>query len=512
MGRPGFVLDSDDRTPPLVVENGDGFRMERFPPGTQVIYPAESLPAVPDLAEAVGEALDSPHGSEPLAQRLRPAMRLTIAFDDISVPIPRMRRPDIRGTIIEAVLVRAAAAGVDDVAVVAATGLNRRMTPAELQYVLGERVFRSFFADGLLTNHDAEDHDRLTTVGPAETGEVELNSRAATADLLVYVHLVGGEIGSAPGTIARGLGSTATISRLQGLTSGGPVTAAAISGQLEAAVPIFQVDAVLDNDVFTSPVEFLAKREWEWGIRDQLAWTGVRQGLAMARPRARRRIFNRAVADFGVTAVFAGSPAAVRAASAPQLQAQQVVEVQGQADVGVIGVGATSPYSVDSVTNPILAAWTGLAATFGSHTGRPFVREGGALILYHPLPADFSPLHHPSYVDFFAEILTETSDPAEIEASAQDRFVKDPWYVHLYRTSLAYHGVHPLHRWYETAAARQHCSDIVWVGADRTSAARLGFRAASTLADALEIVSSTVGRSPTIRYLHAPPPVVVDVR
>ena len=79
-----------------------------------------------------------------------------------------MRRPDIRGTIIEAVLVRAAAAGVDDVALVAATGLNRRMTPAELQYLLGERVFRSFFADGLLTNHDAEDHDKLAAVGHSE--------------------------------------------------------------------------------------------------------------------------------------------------------------------------------------------------------------------------------------------------------------------------------------------------------------------------------------------------------
>ena len=512
MGRPGFVLASDDRTPPLVVENGDGFRMERFPLGTQVIYPAESLPAVADLAEAVDGALDAPRDSEPLADRLRPGMRLTIAFDDIAVPVPRMRRPDIRGTIIEAVLVRAAAAGVDDVALVGATGLNRRMTPAELQYLLGERVFRSFFADGLLTNHDAEDHDNLASVGHAESGPVELNSRAATADLLVYVHLVGGETGSAEGTIARGLGSTATIARLQGLTTGGAATASSIAATIEAAVPIFQIDAVLDNDVFTSSVEFLAKREWEWRIRDQLAWSGLRQGLALARPRARRRLFNRAVADFHITAVFAGAPAAVRAASAPQLEAQRVVEVQGQADVGVIGVGALSPYSVDSVTNPILAAWSGLAGAFGSHTGRPFVREGGALILYHPLPPDFSPLHHPSYVDFFAEVLTETSDPAEIEAAAEDRFVKDPWYVHLYRTSLAYHGVHPLHRWYETAAARQHCSDIVWVGADRTSAARLGFRAASTLADALEIVSSTVGRSPAISYLHAPPPIVVDVR
>ena len=53
--------------------------------------------------------------------------------------------------------------------------------------------------------------------------------------------------------------------------------------------------------------------------------------------------------------------------------------------------------------------------------------------------------------------------------------------------------------------------DVVWVGADRAIADRLGFRAASTLADALEIVSSSVGRSPQISYLHTPPQILVDV-
>jgi hypothetical protein len=69
-----------------------------------------------------------------------------------------------------------------------------------------------------------------------------------------------------------------------------------------------------------------------------------------------------------------------------------------------------------------------------------------------------------------------------------------------------------MHLWYQIAAAQQHCKDIVWVGADRESAARMGFRAASTLADALEIVASTVGNAPSISYLHSPPQILVDVR
>ena len=51
MGRPGFVLEVDERTPPpLLVADGDRFRLEKFPLGTRVIYPVESLPQVPDLA------------------------------------------------------------------------------------------------------------------------------------------------------------------------------------------------------------------------------------------------------------------------------------------------------------------------------------------------------------------------------------------------------------------------------------------------------------------------------
>ncbi|MEZ5230300.1 MAG: hypothetical protein R2710_27640 [Acidimicrobiales bacterium] len=48
-------------------------------------------------------------------------MKLTIAFDDISLPLPPMARPDVRQRIIEAVLDMAAEAGVDDVHIVAAS-------------------------------------------------------------------------------------------------------------------------------------------------------------------------------------------------------------------------------------------------------------------------------------------------------------------------------------------------------------------------------------------------------
>src|SRR5437763_4027076 len=189
MSRPGFVLDVDERTPPLLVHEGEGFRLQRFPLGTQVVYAPDPIPAVPDVTAAIRRALLEPVGSDPLPELLKPGMRLTIAFDDISLPLPPMQTPDIRGRVIEQVLELAARRGVDDVKIVVANSLHRRMTPAEIKRAVGERVYRSFWPDDL-RNHDAEDPTGLVHVGMTDRGEdVEINRRAAQSDLLVYVNI-----------------------------------------------------------------------------------------------------------------------------------------------------------------------------------------------------------------------------------------------------------------------------------------------------------------------------------
>src|SRR5213079_2533837 len=167
MSRPGFVLEVDERTPPILVHQGEGFRLQRFPLGTQVVYAPDALPAVPDVTAAIRDALLHPAGSEPLPELLKPGMRLTIAFDDISLPLPPMQTPDIRGRIIEQVLEVAARRGVDDVKLVVANSLHRRMTPSEIKRAVGERVYRSFWPEDL-ANHDAEDGDALAYVGQTE--------------------------------------------------------------------------------------------------------------------------------------------------------------------------------------------------------------------------------------------------------------------------------------------------------------------------------------------------------
>jgi hypothetical protein len=66
--------------------------------------------------------------------------------------------------------------------------------------------------------------------------------------------------------------------------------------------------------------------------------------------------------------------------------------------------------------------------------------------------------------------------------------------------------------WYWGAHALQHLGRVIIVGGDPRAVRRLGFMAAATMNDALEMASDVVGRSPTITHFHAPPILLADVK
>jgi hypothetical protein len=525
VSRPGFVLDVDERTPPLLVHSGESFRLQEFPLGTRVVYSPESLPGVPDVDEAIESALLHPIDSEPLPSLLHAGMRLTIAFDDLSLPLPPMRKPDIRQRIIEHVLEYAAAAGVDDVQLIAANALHRRMTPDELKAIVGERVFRSFYPDNLV-NFDAEDRANLVHLGMTDKDEdVEISRRAAESDLLVYVNVNLVAMDGGWKSTAIGLASYKSLrhhhnsqtmvhsrSFMDHKHSQLHSSAWRMGRVLGEHVKVFQIETTLNNDAFPSQYGFLTKREWEWSLRDQTLFLGAKRGLDLLPGKQRRKMFQGMEAPYQVTGISAGSVEPVHDQTLARVHRQQLVEVDGQSDVVVFGLPYLCPYNVNSVMNPILAACLGLGYFFNMYVGQPLVRKGGAVILHHPVPWEFSTLHHPSYVDFFEEVLSVSTDPKVIEQKFEEQYATDPWYVHLYRTSYAYHGVHPFYMWYWCAHALDHVGDVIWVGGDRRAVARMGMRSASTFADALEMASDTVGRSPSITYLHTPPHALAHVK
>jgi hypothetical protein len=209
--------------------------------------------------------------------------------------------------------------------------------------------------------------------------------------------------------------------------------------------------------------------------------------------------------------VQAGEVEAVHARTTENVWKQQGVDVEGQTDILTLGLPYICPYNVNSIMNPILVACLGLGYFFNLYRGVPLVRQGGVLILRHPTRPEFHPGHHPSYIDFYEQVLTQTVDPVRIHKEFEESFATDPWYIHLYRTGHAYHGVHPFYMWYWCAHALQHLGRVIVVGGDPKAVRRLGFSPASSLNDALEIATDVVGPSPTLTHLHTPPIMMADV-
>ncbi len=528
MPRPGFVLEVDRSTPPTLFWHGEGFRLERLPTGSRIIYPPEPVEALADPDTAIREALLHPLGdSEPLPALLRPGMRLTIAFDDISLPLPPMRSPDVRQRVIEAVLDLAAAAGVDDVVLIVALALHRRMTEAELRHAIGDRVYDAFAPDGLLTQHDAEDPDGLVYLGQTDQGEdVELNRRAVESDLLVYVNINLVAMDGGHKSVATGLASYRSLRHhhnVRTMQHSRSFMDQAHSelhssnwrmGRLirDSGLRIFQIETTLNTNTFPKEFSFLQKREWEWTARDRASFLAVSKSLDHTPPRLARSIFHSIRSPHQLSSVQAGEVEAVHRSTTEHVYRQQLVEVEGQADILTMGLPYICPYNVNSIMNPILVMCLGLGYFFNLYRGKPLVREGGVLILSHPTPWEFNPVHHPSYIDFFEEVLAETTDPLEIEKTYEERFATDDWYRHLYRTSYAYHGVHPFYMWYWGAHALQHLGQVIIVGGDTRAVRRLGFKPASTLRDALEMAEDVVGRHSSITHFRVPPIALADVR
>jgi lactate racemase len=121
---------------------GEGFVEADLPDDTHLVSPGLSLPLhpVPDLAQAVREALEQPLESPPLVDAARGARRVTIAFDDPTVPC----YAPVWSTAIPIVLKTLERAGVarDRVTLLCANALHRQCTRDELAKLIGADLAR----------------------------------------------------------------------------------------------------------------------------------------------------------------------------------------------------------------------------------------------------------------------------------------------------------------------------------------------------------------------------------
>lgn len=502
MARPGFTLEVDERTPRLLRISGADIGLQRFGPGTHVVYPADAESSS-DPVPLIDAALDSPVGGPPLAELLRPGTTLTIVVTSDEAIRPRIRF-DARRSIVERTLQQAARLGVEDVQIVIATGLRRGWTDKETTRILGDRVATSFMPDHLISTHDVTADD-LVTVAEVDGHPVKVNKRISESDLVVLVGLRSSH--DTPCLLSVGATDVGTIDRIQGHRQS-PGFAGRVADALQRAIPTFSVMAVLGQPLLGRTLSFMNRREWEWRLAEHSGFASTRQVLNLFPRQGASRLFRDVTADYSVVDVIGGEPSQVHREAGEAWVAAHAVAVPTPADIAITSVWGAEFEARDPMGTPMAAAHHALVTRLGSHLGNPLIRPGGVVVAFHPLHPRFPHRAQAAAADFYSSVLTETLDPGEIAAQYEPRAADDEWYVKLYREHFADHPLTVYHRWYRMAEATKDTSNVIWVTGNRRTAALMGHRSATTLPDALEIASDFVGTDPAMLYLRSPGPFV----
>ena len=519
------VVYIDTDSAPRILWSGESLLLEDLPIGTRVIYPKPPIEGLANPGAAIRYALNHPLGTDPLYAQLMPGMKVTIAIDDISLPLPPMVLPDIRQTILEILLEMLDANGVDDVHLIIATSLHRRLDQDEMKRMVGKKIFDAFYPDRYY-NHDAEDPDGMVNLGTTDHNErVNINRRAVESDLVIYVNINLVPMDGGHKSVTVGLCDyeslkphhepktiRASDSYMDPKRSMLNTKVERMGAIVQEHMNVFHIETTLNNRMFKGPMDFLAKNEDEFTEVDRMKFEAMRWTLSKLPWAARHKLFHATPAAYQMTACYAGKTEPVHEKILEKCFAQYAVNIRGQADVLICGVPHISPYNVNSILNPLLVQVMGLGYFHNFYRGKPILRKGGVLILAHPGYDKFDHNHHPSYIEFFNRLLPETRDAMKLQHKYEEEFARNPSYIEMYRRGNAYHGAHPFFMWYWGENGRQHVGKVILAGAENAHVPkRLGWDAAGSLTEAIAMAKGEVGPNPSITMMHHPPIVMADV-
>ncbi len=445
-----------------------------LPERTRVFSNTEAVLPTPidDLTAAVGEALAHPIGLPRLGELVKPRSRVTIAFDDATVP----SYGPIRAIAIDAVLGELATAGVArrQVSLICANALHRKLRPAELARIIGASLVDEF--GDRLSCHDAEDADRLVDLGrtPEHGYPVVVNRCVTDSDLLVYVnagHMRGFNGGWK--SVCVGLSTYESI-RVTHTPDG-----------MSMSVHHNRMHVVLDE-------------------------MGRHLERRLARPVF--KVDTLGADPVTVARVVAGSVAGARGAIVSAMETMfppRRDQARERFDVVVYGVPDGSPYAVFSHVNPILtliSSGLGYLGGLVEAIGKP----GCTVIMATPVPERWDRIAHPSYPEVWERVLGTTRDPHEIMRRYADDYARRPDYVDAYRSRFGFHPVHAIFAVYPLKRLG-HVGRVIVAGPrDPAIPRHLGFDVAGSVEEAVALAVTAHGAGSSIAYVKQPAPARPD--
>lgn len=431
------------------------------PPGLST-----TLEVVADIQEEIRSALKTPLGRPPLHELVHPGAKVTIAFDDPTVPcFAPVWEPAIKQVIAE---LEKGGVRPADITLINAGGIHRKFTRMELAKIIGEDLVKQF--GYRLICHDAEDEKNLTHLGVTANGyEVEVNRCIEDSDLTVYVNTV----------VWRGFnGGWKSI--CVGLASYRCIRWHHTPDSMSMSMNKNQMHAILD--------------EMGAHIEEKLGKNRIfKVETVLANP-------------LQVHKVWAGGVNECRQAALKVMRAQlkpRRESIAEKADIVLYGIPNWSPYAAFSVMNPMLTILSTGLGYFGGvieAMGKP----GCTVILASPLPDVWNHEHHPSHREIWDRILPHYRDPYRIVDRFEDDFANRPEYIYKYRFC---HGFHPMHGLMVTHPLKRlgHAGHVIVAGARKPElVSHLGFEPAASVETAVAMARERLGRDASIAFVKYP--------
>ena len=447
---------------------GDRMMSVELPDNVQIAPPGLSttLPPVNDIGETIRKALRKPLGRSPLSEIVKPNWKVTIAFDDPTVPcFAPVWEPAIKLVIKE---LEKGGVKKSNITLLCANALHRKFTRRELAGIIGEDLVKEF--GYRLICHDAEDFENLTYIGTTESGyEVEINRLITDSDLTVYVNtVVWRGFNGGWKSICVGLASYRCIRWHH--------TPDSMSMSMEKNLMheilnemgdliedkigkerIFKIETILANPLQVHKV-------WAGGVFETRR---AALELMKSHIKPRREI------------------------------------VREKADIVLYGIPNWSPYAAFSIMNPMLTLISTGLGYFGGvieAMGKP----GCSTILVSPCPDQWNHTHHPTHQEIWDGILPNYKDPYQIVDHFEEDFSHRPEYIYKYRFCYGFHPMHGIMTTYPLKRLR-HASRVFVAGAESPSLIRhLGFEPTRTVEEAIENAKEVHGRDASILFVRYP--------
>jgi hypothetical protein len=506
-----------------IVFYGDDAFFYDFPEQVKIFHANKPLPPLENEENAIKKAIENPISSKKLEELLNENSRVVICFDDVSIPLPAMK-DDVRAKAAKVVLEELKIIGVkkSNTLFICATGLHRKCKPKEFIHILGKQIYKEY--KDQIINHDASDKGNIKVVGTTNEGfEVEINKHAADADLIIYLSIAFLPMNGGWKSIIVGLGTYNTIIKHHDpdVMKEGPFMDPKackmhkiirdMGRAIKDKINVFQIELVVNNTFFRGIFEKLYNPLGE-GVQKIPLWRRFLLSFMKKMPRALKNYVRINIkTGYRLIGAFVGDVEEAHKESLELVKKQYVVPVDKQYDVIIYGLTNATPYNVGAVMNPLLLRTILFGYLCNMHMGASPLKKDGTIIISNPAYRKFNQQQHPSYQDFYHDILSNQPDIFNLK-SIEESYLKNEEYLKKYRESYAYHGTHALMVYYWGTFGHLNVGKVIVAGAkNRDTLEILGYEYAKNLDEAIELCRKQIGENCSIAYFCIPPIFITEL-